>query len=174
MLETWLRERMVRLPATSQLRFCLLIVVHYVLILYDYQMAFSPIFSVVHALGLVRLISRCYAVPQESVLYAPQSLSARAQFADPVRIPVRPSLPCSCLHHAVLLLIGLFMCSCRATVRIPSTYIRIPSSSCYRASFLTDNTSGISCHVRRFIRHAVDNNRVIAGHSLNFPSLLEW
>jgi hypothetical protein len=30
----------------------------------DYQMAFSPICSVVYALGLVRLISRCYAVPQ--------------------------------------------------------------------------------------------------------------
>jgi len=47
--------------------------------------------------------------------------------------------------------------------------IRIPSSSCYRAAFLTDNTSGISCHVRRFIRHAVDNSRVIASYSLTFP-----
>jgi hypothetical protein len=130
MLETWLREGRVRLSATSQLCFCSLIFVDYVLILYDYQMAFSPICSVAYALGLVRLISRC-----ASVLYAPQSLSARARFADPVQIPLRPCLPCSCLHHAVLLV----------------------------------NTSGISCHVRRFIRHAVDYSRVIAGYSLNFP-----
>jgi len=60
MLETWLRESRVRLPATSQLCFCSLIFVDYVLILYDYQVAFS---LVVYALGLVRLISRCYAVP---------------------------------------------------------------------------------------------------------------
>jgi len=45
----------------------------------------------------------------------------------------------------------------------------IPSSSCYRASFLTNNTSGISCHVRRFIRRAFNNSRIIAGYSLNFP-----
>jgi hypothetical protein len=38
--------------------------VHYALILYEYQMAFSQICSAVYALGLVRLISRCYAVPQ--------------------------------------------------------------------------------------------------------------
>jgi hypothetical protein len=41
--------------------------VDYVLILYDYQMAFSPICLVVYALALVRLISRCYAVPQCSM-----------------------------------------------------------------------------------------------------------
>ena len=56
-----------------------------------------------------------------------------------------------------------------APLRIPSSHIRIPTSSCYRASFLTDHSSGISYHVRRFIRHAVDNSRVIAGYSLNFP-----
>jgi len=94
-----MRDSRVRFPATSQLSFCSLISVDYVLILYDYQMAFSPICSVVYALGLVRLISRCYAVTR--VLYAPQSLFARARFADPVRIPVRPCLPCSFLHHTV-------------------------------------------------------------------------
>jgi len=57
----------VRLPATSQLCFCSLIFGDYVLILYDYQMAFSPICSVVYALGLVHLISRCYAMPQCSM-----------------------------------------------------------------------------------------------------------
>jgi len=67
MLETWLRESRVRLPATSQLCFRSLIFVDYVLILYDYQMAFSPICSVVYALELVHLISRCYAVPQCSM-----------------------------------------------------------------------------------------------------------
>ena len=41
--------------------------VDYVLILYDYQMAFPLICSVVYALVLVRLISRCYAVPQCSM-----------------------------------------------------------------------------------------------------------
>ena len=48
---------------TSQLRFCSLIFVDYVLIIYIYQMAFSPICSAVYALGFVRFISRCYAVP---------------------------------------------------------------------------------------------------------------
>jgi len=98
MLETWLRESWVRLPATGQLCFCSLIFVDYVLILYDYQMAFSPICSVV---------------------YAPQSLSSRARFADPVRIPLRPCLPCPCLHHAVLLVIALFMSRhCTHTVKL--------------------------------------------------------
>jgi len=88
--------------------------VNYVLILYDYQMAFSPICSVVYALGLVRLISRCYAVPQCSLLYAPQSLSACARFGDPVRISLRP-----CLHHAVLLVIALFTSRhCAHTVQL--------------------------------------------------------
>jgi len=67
MLETWLRESRVRLPATSQLCFRSLIFVNYVLTLYDYQMAFSPICSVIYALGLVRLVSHCYAVPQCSM-----------------------------------------------------------------------------------------------------------
>jgi hypothetical protein len=137
--------------------------VDYVLILYDYQMAFSPIYSVVYALELVRLISRCYAVPQCST--------------HPNRCLLVPGLPIPfgfpfALACPALACITLFywssLCSCRATVRIPSSYIRIPSSSCNRASFLTDNASGISCHVRRFIRHAVDNSRVIAGYSLNF------
>jgi len=121
-------------------------------------------------LDFVRLISRCNAVPQCFMYLLPQSLSARARFADPIQIPLRPCLPCSCLPHAVLLVVDA-PCSCRSTVRIPSSYIRVrtPSSSCYRASFLTDNTSRISCHVRRFIRHAIDNSRVIAGYSLNFP-----
>ena len=122
-------------------------------------MALSPICSVVYALGAFDVsLLRC-----ASVLYTLQSLSVRARFADLVRIPFRP-----CLHHAVLLVIDA-LCSCRATVRILSSYIRIPSSSCYRASFLTDNTSGISCHVRRFIRHAVDHSRIIASYSPNFP-----
>jgi len=59
MLETWLRESRVR---PQQANF-VLIFIDYVLILYNYQMAFSLICSVVCALGLVRLISRCYAVP---------------------------------------------------------------------------------------------------------------
>jgi hypothetical protein len=164
MLETWLRESRVPLPATSQLCFCSLIFVDYVLILYyDYQMAFSPISSVVYALRLVRLISCCYAVPQCSM--------------HPNRCLLVPGLPIPFgfpfdLACPVLACITLFywssLCSCRATVRIPSSYICIPSSSCYRASFLTDNTSGISCHVRCFIQHDVDNSRVIAGYSLNF------
>ena len=54
-----------------------------------HKMAFSPICSVVYALGLVRLISRCYAVPQCST----------HQFVDPVRIPLHPCVPCSHLHH---------------------------------------------------------------------------
>jgi len=103
-----------------------------------------------------------------SALYAPQSLSARAQFADPVRIPLRPCLPCSWLASRCFT--GHRSVHVAPPCAYPSSYIRIPSSSCYRASFLTDNTSGISCHVRRFIRHAVDkNSRVIAGYSLNCP-----
>ena len=67
------------------------------------------------------------------------------------------------------------LCSwtCASVWFLPVTLCLSPSSSCNRASFLTDNTSGISCHVRRFIRHAVDNSRVIAGYWLNFPRLLE-
>jgi len=159
MLEPWLRESSVRFLATSQLYLCSLIFVDYVLILYDYQIAFSPICSVVYALGLVRLISRCYAV----------------RSMRPNRCVLVPGLPISfgfpfVLACPVLACITLFywssLCSCRATVRIlPSSYICIPSSSCYRASSLTDNTRGISCHVRRFIRHAIDNSRVIAGRS---------
>ena len=100
MFETWLRENRVRLPATSQLCFCSLIFVDCVLILYYDQM-------------------RC-----ASVLYAPQSLSARARFANPVRIPLRPCLPCSCLHHAVLLVIALFMLRhCAHTVQLHPHFV---------------------------------------------------
>jgi len=60
-----------------------------------------------------------------------------------------------------------------APLHIPFSYIRIPSSSCCRASFLTNNTSGISCHIRRFIWRAFDNSRVIAGYSLHFPRVVE-
>jgi len=67
--ETWLQESRVRIPATRQLCFCSLIFVDYVLILNDYQMAFLPTCSVVYALGLVRLFSRYYAVPQCSSMH---------------------------------------------------------------------------------------------------------
>ena len=40
-------------------------------------------FHFVYALGLVCLISHCYAVPQASVLYAPKSLSACAHLDSP-------------------------------------------------------------------------------------------
>jgi hypothetical protein len=162
MLETRLRESRVRLPATTQLCFCSLIFVDYVLILYDYQVAFSPICSVVYALGLVRLISRCYAV-----LYAPQST-------------VCPCPVCRSCSDSPSSLLALFLPASRCFTGHRSVHVaplcayrpatsgfRISSSSCYRASFLTDNTSGI--YVHRFIRHAVDNSRVIAGYSLNFP-----
>jgi len=126
-------------------------------------MAFSPISSVVYALGLVRLISCCYAVRQCSM--HPNRCLLVPGLPIPFGFPVVLACP-------VLSCITLFyrssLCSCRATVRIPSSYICIPSSSCYRASFLTDNTSGVSYHACRFIRHAVDNSGVIAGYSLNF------
>ena len=51
-------------------------------------MAFSPICSVVYALGLVRFISRCYAVPQTSVLYARN----RALLVPGLQIPSMLSL----------------------------------------------------------------------------------
>ena len=152
MLESCPRESRVRLPATSQLCFCSLIFVDYVLILYDYKMpALSPICSVVYALGLVRLISRCYAVPQCSMhpnrcLLVPGLLIL---FGFPFVLAC-PVLACITLFY------WSSLCSCRATVRIPSSHICIPSSSYYRVSFLTDSTNGISCHVRRFLRHAVD------------------
>ena len=129
-------------PATSQLCFCSLVLVDYVLILYDYQMAFSPLCSVVYALGLVRLISRYYDVPQCSTMHPNRCLL------------LRPCLPCSCLHHAILLVITLF------SVHVAPLRAYRPLSS-YRASFPTNSTSGISCHVRRFIRHAVDTSRVV-------------
>jgi len=114
------------------------------LILYDYQMTFSPICSVVYALGLVRLISRCYAVPQCSMhtnrcLLVP-GLPIPFGFPFVLAFPV-PA--CTTLFY------WSSLCSCRATVRIPSRYIRIPSSSCYRASFLTNNISGISKFLSR-------------------------
>ena len=68
----------------------------------------------------------------------------------------------------VLACITLFywssLCSCRATVHVPFSYIGILSSSCYRASFFPDNSSGFSCHIRRFIGRSFDNSRVIAGY----------
>jgi len=101
-------------PPHANFCFCSLIFVDYVLILYDYRMAFSPICSVVYALGL-RLVSRCYAVLQ----CPPHPNRARARFADPVRVPLRPCLPRSCLHHAVLLVIALFMSRhCAHTVQL--------------------------------------------------------
>jgi hypothetical protein len=70
---------------------------------------------VVYALGAFDFsLLRC-----ASVLYAPQSLSARARFPDLVRILLRPSLPRSCLHHAVLLVIALFVSRhCAHTVQL--------------------------------------------------------
>jgi len=132
MLETWLQESRVWLPATNQLCFCALIFVDYVLIrpIWLSNGFFADLFG--------RLCSWTCAFDFSllrcaSVLYAPKSLSARARFADPVRIPL--------LACPVLACITLFywssLCSCRATVRIPSSYIHIPSSLCYRASFLT-------------------------------------
>ena len=127
-LETWQRESTVRLPATaSQLCCCSLVFVDYVLILYDYQVTFSPICSVVYALGLVRLISRCYAVrhvPQCSMH------SNRCLLVAGLPIPFGFSFVIAC---PVLACITPFywssLCSRRATVRIPSSHIRIPSSS---------------------------------------------
>jgi len=78
---------------------------------------------------------RCAACA--SVLYALQSLSARARFADPVRILLRHCLPCSCLHHAVLLVIALFTSRhCAHTVQLH------PHSVFISASFLIDNLVG--------------------------------
>ena len=131
-------------------------------ILYDYQMAFSPICSVVYALGLVHLISRCYVVPLCS-MHPNRCLPGLPIPLNPFGIPfvlTYPVLACITLFH------WSSLCSCRATVRILSSYIRIPSLSCYQASFLTGNTSGISCHVCRFVGHAVDS--VIASYHLTF------
>ena len=140
MLETWLRESRVRLPATSQLCFCSLIFVDYVLILYDYQMAFSPICSVVYALGLVRLISRCYAVPQCSM--HPNHCLHVPGLPIPFGFPFVLACP-------VLACITLFywssFCSCRATVHIPFSatsafrlrhVIGLPSSPMILVGFL--------------------------------------
>jgi hypothetical protein len=64
--------------------------------------------------------------------------------------PARPALACIMPSHWPP------PCPCCATAHIPLSCIRTPSSSCYWDSFLTNNTSGISYHVRRFIRHAFD------------------
>jgi len=116
-----MRESRDRLPATSQLCFCSLILVDYVLILIIWSSKWpfrrSVRSSMLLSLGLVRLISCCYAVPQCIMLYAPQSLSARARFADPVRIPF--VLACPVLACITL----LSLCSCRATVRILSSLL---------------------------------------------------
>ena len=116
----------VRLPATSQLYFCSLIFVDYVLILYDYQMAFSSICPVVYALGLVRLISRCYTMLQCSM--HPNHCLLVPGLSIPFGFPF--ILACSVLA-CITLFYWSSLCSCRATVRIPSSDIRIPSSSCY-------------------------------------------
>jgi len=156
----------------SSLRLFLFIdFVDYVSILYDYQMAFR---RSVRSSMLLHLCVWFLAVTM--------CLSA---LCTPITVCSCPV--CRSRSDSPLSLLALFLlasrrftghrrsfCSCRATVRILSSYIRIPSSSCYRASFLTDNTNGISSHVCRFIWHAADNSRVIAGYSLNFPWLLEW
>ena len=94
------------------------------------------------SLGLVCFISCCYAVPRCST-HPNCCLLVPGLFVDPVRIPLCPCLPCSRLYRAILLVIALFVsrhCA-HSTVQL----IRIPSSSRFRASFLTNNTSGISC-----------------------------
>jgi hypothetical protein len=83
MFETWPRESGFDFPATSQLRFCSLI---------------GRLF------GLVCLI--CYTVPQCSTHpIAVCSCPVCQSRSD----SLRPCLPCSRLHHAVLLVIALFM-----------------------------------------------------------------
>ena len=146
MLETWLRESKVRLPATSQLCFCSLVLIDYVLILYDYQMAFSPLCSVVYALGLVRLISRYYDVPQCSTMHPNRCLL------------LRPCLPCSCLHHAILLVITLFMSRhCAHTVL--RQVIGLPSPPIVLVGFLV--TSVVSFDMLSIL--------VVLCYSLNLP-----
>ena len=127
-------------------------------------MVFSPICSAVYAFGLVRLISRCYAVPQ--CFTHPNRCLLVPGLSIPFGLPFVLACP---VLACITLLYWSSLCSCRATVHIPFSYIRIPSSPWYWASFLTNNTSEISCHVRRFIRCAFDNSHVIAGYSLNFP-----
>ena len=121
-------------------------------------MAFSPICSVVYALGLVRLISRCYVVPQFSTMH-------------PNRCLLVPGLPIPfgfpfILACPVLVCITLFywpsLCSFRATVRILSPFrlrhvIGLPSSPIILVGFLV--TSVVS----------FDMLLVIAGYLLNFP-----
>jgi len=82
-------------------------------------MIFSPICSVIYALGLVRLVSRCYAVPQ---------CSMHPDHCDCLLVPGLPILfgfpfvlacPVLALHHAVLLVIALFMSRhCAHTVQL--------------------------------------------------------
>ena len=108
---------------TSQLCFCSLVFIHYVLILYDYQMVFSPICSAVYAFGLVRLISRCYAVPQ--CFTHPNRCLLVPGLSIPFGLPFVLACP---VLACITLLYWSSLCSCRATVHIPFSYIRIPSS----------------------------------------------
>jgi len=140
MLETWPRESG-RAWFNSLPHF---VFVDYVLILYDYQMAFSLICSAVYTLCFSALRNRCLLMPVLSILFGFPFVLA-------------------CLVLAcITLFYWLSLCSCRATVHVPFSYIGIPSSSCYRAFFFPDNSSGFSCHVRRFI------GRSFACYSLNF------
>ena len=155
-------------------------------------MAFSPICSAVYALGLVRLISRCYAVPPNRCLLVPG-------LPIPFGFPFVLALP-------VLSCITLFYWLSIRSVHVAPLCAYRPATSVLRLrhvnglpSILTNNTSGISCHVCRFIRHiskleisrqaftglynfvqaptditsllmhAVDVSRVITGYSLNIP-----
>ena len=88
-----------------------------------------------------------------SVLYASQSL-VPGLWMHPFGFPFAPA------HPALACITPSYWpppCPRCTTAHIPLSYIRTPSSSCYRASFLTRDTSGISCRVCRFIRHAFDN-----------------
>ena len=84
---------------------------------YDYQMAFSPFCSAIYALGLMRLISRCYAEPQCST--HPNRCLLVPGLSIPFGFPFVLACP-------VLALIALFywssLCSCRATMHIPFSY----------------------------------------------------
>ena len=110
---------------TSQFRFCSFIFVDYVLILHDYQMTFSPICSVVYALGLVRLISRCYAVPQCSMH------PNRCLLVPGMPIPFGFPFVFACITiHDFLLVIALSMLRHGAhTVQLPPHSVFIMLSS---------------------------------------------
>jgi len=106
-------------PPRKPTLFCSLIFVDHVLILYDYQMAFSPICSAVYALGLVRLISRCYVVSQRS------THPNRYLLVPGLSIPFVLACP---VFACITLLYRSSLCSYRATVHILFSYIRTRSS----------------------------------------------